>query len=153
TGDTFEDVPIVFVQRDFLALTIRAFEMLSNAPAAILIDPPGELIPKFVLFPDRARIGLVSELDRLAFALAGHTEYGLSKRDPGAAIGLVTIEIVTLRAMAHGQDKIGPVSGFVPGRRQGHVEADLLLTGEHLDPAKAIGVSPDGIEDACEIDI
>ena len=58
-----------------------------------------------------------------------------------------------LRAQAHRQHVVGEVGRLAPGRGQRHVQADLRLVRDRLDPREAVGVGPDRVVDAGEVDV
>src|SRR5262249_25431343 len=117
TRYALEDESVVLVDRDLLTRTIGALEVPADAKIALVVHLPGELDPELVLFPDLTGVGFVSELHRPAVALARDPIDRLAKRDPHAAMRLVTVQVMALRRMAHRQHQVGPVGGFVPGGR------------------------------------
>src|SRR5689334_4716784 len=63
------------------------------------------------------------------------------------------MEIVAFGADAHRQNVIGVVSGFVPGRRERDVTTDEVWIGKHFDPREAVGIGPDWVVDAREVNV
>ena len=63
------------------------------------------------------------------------------------------MRIVALAADAHGQDVIGKIGALVPGRSQGDVQADFLFIAQGFNPRKPVGVGPDRVIHAREVDI
>src|SRR5262249_20524817 len=134
------------------ALLLR-LEVRSDAERTIRVDAPGELDPELVLLPDLARIDLPAVLDRLSKATSSRSQDRLTKPEPLRVMRLVRVEIVPLGAHAHGQHVVGEECRLAPGRRQSDVKADLGPVHEHLDPAEAVGIGPDGVVDTGEIDL
>ena len=127
--------------------------MLADAERAVGIDAPGERRPELAFFPDLARVRLVGGVDRLAALLPRHADHRLTKAEPLRRVRLLAHRVVALGAEAHRQDVIGEPGGFTPGRRQGHVQPDLVVVGQHLHPREAVRVGPHRVVDAREIDV
>src|SRR5579885_2546029 len=112
--------------------------MFANAKRAVRIDAPGKLDPKLILFPNLAGPRL---LDRL------------TESDPGGRLSLITVQIVAFRTQSHGQDIIGKPGRLVPNRCESAVNTDFRFVFQNLHTAHAVRICPDGVVDACEVDI
>src|SRR5262249_50093907 len=101
TGHALEDKAVILVDRDLLAWTIRAFEVLADALLTSWVDLPTELDPEFVLFPHAAGVRFIGELYRLAVAFPRDTQNRLAESNPGGAVRFVAVEIVALGTVTH----------------------------------------------------
>src|SRR6185436_4289120 len=88
-----EDPAIELLDAQLLAGPVHRLEILADAQAAVGIDPPRELDPELVLFPDLPEAGglvrLPREVERLAAPLERHAQHGLAEADPARGVGLL----------------------------------------------------------------
>ena len=142
----FEHVLVVFFYGDLLTGTVGRLEMLSDSHAAVRVDPPAQLDPEFILFPDLPGVRLIGEGHRFAVPSGGFTKHGLPEGHPGPSMSRIGVDVVPFRGQPHGQHQVGEEGGLVPGRRQGRVQAEFGLVHEHLHPGEAVRVGPDRVE-------
>src|SRR5262245_27069391 len=81
-----EDPTVQLLDAELFARAVRRLEVLPHAERAVGIDPPRELDPELVLFPDLAQsrrlVRLPGEVEALARLLERHAEHGLPEADP-----------------------------------------------------------------------
>ena len=109
--------------------------------------------PELGLLPDAAGVGAKGRLDLLALSPSVFPQHRLAKSDPGPRVGLLAHQVVTLGAEARGEHVVGPLSRLRPDGGERHVTADAFGVLEHLDPRAAVGIGPDGVVDAREVDV
>ena len=66
---------------------------------------------------------------------------------------LLAHQVVALAGVAHGQYVVGKPGRFVPGGRKRNVALDLALVAQRLHPYKAVGIRPQRVVDAREVDV
>src|SRR5262249_45187396 len=132
---------------------VLRLEVLADAQRAVGVDPPRELDPELVLLPDLAWVGLTGVFDSLSQPLASGAQDRLAEADPLGVMRLVRVEVMTLRAVSHGQHVVAEAGGLAPARREGDVKADPGLVCQHLDPAEPVWIGPDRVVDAREVDL
>ena len=148
-----EDPAVVVVDGHLLARPVGRLEPAPDAERTVGIDPPRKLDPELVLLPDLARVRLARVGHRPAVALGGDARHGLAEPDPAAGVGLVAVQVVALAAESDRQDVVGVPGRLVPDRRQRRVPADEVLPGERLHPGHPVGVRPDRVVHAAEVDV
>ena len=79
------------------------------------------------------------------------TQHRLAEADPAPGVRLLAHQIMALACHAHRQHIVSIPGRLAPHRRESCVQLNLLLVGQHLDPAGTVGVGPDGIIDPCKI--
>ena len=77
----------------------------------------------------------------------------LAEAEPAARVRLLAHRVVPLGAEAHRQDVVGEPRGLAPHRRQRDVQADLRLVLQHFHPREAVGIRPERVVDAREVDV
>src|SRR5207249_7839852 len=119
-----------------LPSAVGAVEVLPEAARAVAVDPPGELDPELVVFPDLPDAGrlvrLPGEVETLARPLEGDPQHRLAEPDPPRGVGLLRHEVVTLGGVAHRQYEIGEPRRLTPYRSQACMSFDLGLVGQRL---------------------
>ena len=152
-----EHPAVELVHRELLARPGRRLEPPPDAERAVRVDPPGELDPELVLFPDlpepRGLVRLPGRREPAALPLERDAQHGLAEADPARSVGLLAHEVVPLGGVTHREDVVGEPRSLAPGRRQADVEAHLRLVRERVDPGKAVGVRPHGVVDAGEVHV
>ena len=153
-GDrVLEDISVVLVDAQLGAGLPLRLEVLADPERPVGIDAPGELHPELVLLPDLTRIGLTSVGDRFAQPLARSPQHRLAKAEPLGVVGLVGVEVVAFGAVPHREHVVGKIGALVPGRCERGVQPDLGLVAQSLDPGEPVGVGPDRVVDAREVDL
>ncbi len=148
-----EDVAVVLVDRLPLAGALDRLHERANPQRPIPVDAPRQLEPELVLFPHLAGVGLARVGDLLPLPFCQRAQHRLAEAEPLPRLRLVRVRVVPLGRVAHGQDVVGEVGGLAPRRRQRHVQPDLRLVLQHLDPGEAVGVGPHRVVDAREVDL
>ena len=121
---------------------------------AVGVDPPGQLDPELVLFPDLARVRLVGVAERLPEPLARGAQHRLAEAHPAAGLRLLALDVVALarRGPWAARSRRRPRS-----RSRSGVSAACRPTSDsslqHLHPGQPVGVRPDRVVDAGEVDV
>ena len=148
-----EHPAVVLVDAELRPRLRLRLEVLADAERPVGVDAPRQLDPELVLLPHLARVDLAGVGDRLTEALARGAQHRLAEREPLRVVLLVARDVVPLARHAHREDEVGEVRGLVPRGRERDVQPDLAVVGEHLDPAEPVGVRPDRVVDAREVDV
>ena len=128
-GKTFgmlKNIAIIFINSDFLTFAIGTQEMITDTKLVTLIDPPGQLYPEFIFFPHFSWIYFVGIFYIFSIPPSLFPQYRLTKSDPDPSVGLIRINIMTLRSVTHWQNIISKECRFIPGRGQSNMAADLI---------------------------
>jgi len=152
-GTPCSNTAVVVVDRHLLARPVGCLPVPADAERPVGVDAPRQLDPELVLLPDLAGVDLAGVGDGLAEALAGLAQHRLAEADPLPVVLLVADHVVALGGVPHRQDVVGEVRGLVPRRRQRHVQPELGLVQQGLDPAEAVGVGPHRVVDAAEVGV
>ena len=148
-----ENPPVVLVHGHLLARLRARLEELPDPARAVRVDPPRQLDPELVLLPHLAGVHVAGGPHLLAEPLPRGPQNRLAEADPAPIVLLVRGEVVPLRRVPHRQHVVRKERCLVPRRGQRHMQPYTLRVREHLDPGEAVGVGPDGVVDAGEIDV
>ena len=117
----FKDPAVVFFNAQFFAGAIGRLEVFTNTQASIGVDAPGQLYPELVLFPNLARVGLISILHRFSMPLFIDTQHRLAIANPASCMGLLAHQVVPFTAHSHRQYIVRVPCCLTPDRSQGCV--------------------------------
>ena len=149
----FKDPSVIFIDAESCAGFLSGFNKLPDAQASVAIDAPGQLHPEFIFFPDLAGIHFAGIVHLVTITLSRGAHHRLAKTEPLRVMGLVRMNVVTLRPQAHRQNVISEVRSFIPHRCERHVTTDQIFVSQCFDPGEAVGIRPHRVVNARKVSI